>query len=58
MISKYGEEEEQHVNCEYYKIGPTQSSNVLTTYTTKKYKVVNRKGLISKNMKLYPFGFK
>jgi hypothetical protein len=57
MIIKFGEEEE-HVDCEFYKIGPTQSSNVLTTYTKKKYKVVNRKGLVANDMKLYPFGFK
>jgi hypothetical protein len=57
MISKYGQEDDVEA-CQYYKIGPTQTSIVQTTYSIKKYKVVNRKGLISKDMKLYPFGFK
>jgi hypothetical protein len=56
MILKFGSESKP-VDCLFNKIGPNQDSKILTKNLTKKYNVVNRKGLISNDFRLYPFGF-
>jgi hypothetical protein len=45
------------VECVYNRIGPEQSSKVMTKNLIKKYNVVNNKGLVSEDLILYPFGF-
>lgn len=57
MVMSFGVEDQQ-VETEFHKIGPDQNSQVMTKYLKKKYTVVNRKGLISNNLTMYPFGFK
>jgi hypothetical protein len=60
MIINYGNEEitNDFVECQFKKIGPNECSSIQTIDTSKKYKIVNRKGLISNDYVLYPFGFK
>jgi hypothetical protein len=57
MVTSFGEEANP-VECQFFKIGPEQNSQVMTKYLKKKYAVVNRKGLVSNNFTLFPFGFK
>lgn len=57
MILKFGEEE-KIIECSYFKLGPEQNSTIMSKNLKKKYKVVNRKGLVASNYRLYPFGFK
>jgi hypothetical protein len=57
MVLNFGKEDNV-VECAFNKLGPDQNSRVMTKNLTKKYMVVNRKGLISSDYRLYPFGFK
>jgi Uri superfamily endonuclease len=57
MVTSFGIDDQQ-VETEIFKIGPDQNSQVMTKFLKKKYTVVNRKGLLSNNLQLYPFGFK
>jgi hypothetical protein len=58
MVSNYGKTDQEPIHCLYNKIGPDQDSKIMTKNLSKKYIVVNRKGLVSSDHCLYPFGFK
>jgi hypothetical protein len=57
MVLNFGTEQKP-VDCLFNKIGPNQDSKIMTKTLSKKYNVINRKGLVSSDFRLYPFGFK
>lgn len=59
MVLEFGENPfNLPIQCLYNRIGPEQSSKVMTKQLVKNYRVVNNKGLLGRDYVLYPFGFK
>jgi hypothetical protein len=57
---QYGDEDSiaANITAHYRKLGPVTNSEVYTKNMDKVYKCVNRKGLISADFTVFPFGYK